>query len=44
VAGLLAAIPLVDLLAVWEGSRAVGATFAGLFVMALLLQRFVPAT
>jgi 4-hydroxybenzoate polyprenyltransferase len=44
VAGLLAGIPLVDLLAVWEGTPALAAVFLGLFALALLFQRFVPAT
>ena len=44
VSGLLAAIPLIDLLAVWDGTPAVGAIFIGLFLTALLFQRFVPAT
>ena len=44
VAGLLAGIPLVDLLSIWEGSPFVAAIFLGLFLLALLFQRFVPAT
>jgi 4-hydroxybenzoate polyprenyltransferase len=44
VSGLLAGIPLVDLLSVWEGSLAVAAVFFGLFGLALLFQRFIPAT
>jgi len=44
VSGLLAGIVLVDLLAVWDGSLAMGAIFVALFVLALLFQRFVPAT
>jgi len=44
VAGLLAGIPLVDWLAVWEGQWWLGLAFAGLFVLALVFQRFVPAT
>ena len=44
VSGLLAGIALVDLLAVWDGSVATGIMFAGLFGLALLFQRFVPAT
>jgi 4-hydroxybenzoate polyprenyltransferase len=44
VSGLLAAIPLVDLLSVWEGSVEVAFIFVGLFVFSLALQRFVPAT
>ncbi len=43
VSGLLAGIPLVDLLSVWEGSPMVAAIFLVLFALALLLQRFVPA-
>jgi 4-hydroxybenzoate polyprenyltransferase len=44
VAGLLAGIPLVDLLAVWEGSPQMAVAFLALFVSALLFQRYVPAT
>ncbi len=44
VSGLLAGIALVDLLAAWDGSPATGMTFAALFALALLFQRFVPAT
>ena len=44
VSGLLAGIALVDLLAAWDGSLATGSTFAALFALALLFQRFVPAT
>jgi len=44
VTGLLAAIPLVDLLSIWEGSVPVAMIFVGLFLLALLFQRFVPAT
>ena len=44
VSGLLAGIALVDLLAAWDGSLATGLTFAALFALALLFQRFVPAT
>lgn len=44
VAGLLAGIVLVDLLAVGGATVPVGCIFVGLFVMALLFQRFVPAT
>ena len=44
VAGLLAGIPLVDLLSVWTGAPEVGLTFVGLFGLALLFQRFIPAT
>jgi 4-hydroxybenzoate polyprenyltransferase len=44
VAGLLAGIVLVDLLAVGVGNWATNLAFAGLFGLARLLQRFVPAT
>ena len=44
VSGLLAGIVLVDLLAAWDGSLATASTFAALFALALLFQRFVPAT
>jgi hypothetical protein len=44
VGGLLAGIPLLDLLAVWEGGTAVAAIFFALFGLALLGQRFIPAT
>lgn len=44
VSGLLAGIALVDLLAVWEGQVLVAVAFVGLFVLALVFQRFVPAT
>jgi hypothetical protein len=44
VAGLLAGIPLVDLLSVWQGSPVMAAVFFGLFGLALVFQRFVPAT
>jgi 4-hydroxybenzoate polyprenyltransferase len=44
VSGLLAGIVLVDLLAAWDGTPRTGATFVGLFILALLLQRFAPAT
>jgi 4-hydroxybenzoate polyprenyltransferase len=44
VAGLLAGIPLVDWLAVWTGDAVTAVIFAGLFGLALLFQRFVPAT
>jgi hypothetical protein len=44
VSGLLAGIALVDLLSVWEGSALVLLTFVALFVLALVFQRFVPAT
>ena len=44
VAALLAAIPLLDLLSIWDGSLLLAAIFTGLFLVALLFQRFVPAT
>lgn len=44
VAGLLAGIVLVDLLAVADVPRAFGMVFIGLLLLALLFQRFVPAT
>lgn len=44
VAGLLAGIPLMDLLTAWDGSAATLLTFLGLFGLALIFQRFVPAT
>ncbi len=44
VSGLLAGIVLVDLLAAANASREFGAVFVGLFLLALLFQRFVPAT
>jgi hypothetical protein len=44
VSGLLAGIVLVDLLAVANAPREFGAVFVGLFLLALLFQRFVPAT
>jgi len=44
VSGLLAGIPLVDWLSVWEGNGLVALIFATLFGLALLFQRFVPAT
>ena len=44
VSGLLAGIALVNLLAAWDGSPVTGSTFAALFALALLFQRFVPAT
>jgi len=44
VAGLLAGIPLVDWLAVWDGNGLVALIFGALFGLALLFQRFVPAT
>ena len=44
VAGLLAGIPLVDWLSVWQGELLVALVFGCLFGLALLFQRFVPAT
>lgn len=44
VGGLLAGIVLVDLLMVGPGLTTLLPLFLGLFVLALLLQRFVPAT
>jgi len=44
VSGLLAGIPLVDWLSVWEGNGTVALIFGALFGLALLFQRFVPAT
>ena len=44
VSSLLAAIPLLDLLSIWDGSFPTGVIFVGLFLVALLFQRFVPAT
>ena len=44
VSGLLAGIPLLDLLSVWPGPPAIAAVFLGLFLLALVFQRFVPAT
>lgn len=44
VGGLLAGIPLVDLLAVWDGSAWMPLAFGACFGLALLFQRFVPAT
>ena len=44
VGGLLAGIVLVDLLAVGYGPSATGLAFIGLFALALLFQRFIPAT
>lgn len=44
VSGLLAGIVLVDLLAVAGGSTVTGIIFAALFGLALLFQRYVPAT
>lgn len=44
VGGLLAGIPLVDLLAVWTGATEIGLLFAGFFVLALFFQRYIPAS
>jgi 4-hydroxybenzoate polyprenyltransferase len=44
VSSLLAGIVLVDWLAVPDAERWLSLVFIGLFVLALLLQRFVPAT
>ncbi len=44
VSGLLAGIVLVDWLAASDAPREMGFVFIGLFLTALLLQRFVPAT
>jgi 4-hydroxybenzoate polyprenyltransferase len=44
VSGLLAGIVLVDWLAVPDVNRSFGMVFIGLFLAALLFQRFVPAT
>ncbi len=44
VGGLLAAIPLVDLLSVWTGEPGRALGFVALFLLALVFQRFVPAT
>jgi hypothetical protein len=44
VSGLLAGIVLVDLLAVSGGSVALGSLFLFLLLLAVLFQRFVPAT
>lgn len=44
VSGLLAGIVWVDALAASNVPRELGAVFAGLFLAALLFQRFVPAT
>jgi 4-hydroxybenzoate polyprenyltransferase len=44
VSGLLAGIVWVDLMAVANVPREFGAVFVGLFLAALLFQRFVPAT
>ena len=44
VSGLLAGIPLVDLLSVWPCPPGIAGVFLGLFLLALVFQRFVPAT
>jgi len=44
VGGLLAGIPLIDLLSVWTGGPGLVLMFLGFFVLALLFQRFIPAT
>ena len=44
VAGLLAGIVLVDLLAVQHVAPEVAAVFFGLFILAVAAQRWVPAT
>jgi len=44
VSGLLAGIPLVDMMAAWDGTPWIGGVFLLLFALALLFQRFVPAT
>ena len=44
VGGLLAGICWVDLLAVVDQPQEMGIVFAGCFVLALVLQKFVPAT
>lgn len=44
VSGLLAGIVWVDWLAVADEPRVFGAVFIGLFLLALLFQRFIPAT
>jgi 4-hydroxybenzoate polyprenyltransferase len=44
VSGLLAGIPLLDLLSTWGASPGVMLVFLSLFLLALLFQRFVPAT
>jgi heme O synthase-like polyprenyltransferase len=44
VSGLLAGIPLVDLLAVADVPKPFAAVFIALFLLALLFQRFIPAT
>src|SRR5262249_2106622 len=44
VSGLLAGIVLVDLLAVGGGTPPVALALTGLFALALVFQRFIPAT
>ena len=44
VSNLLAGIVLVDVLAVGSGFGALGVAFTALFILALLSQRFIPAT
>ena len=44
VSGLLAGIVLVDLLAAADVPHGFAAVFVGLFLLALLFQRYVPAT
>jgi 4-hydroxybenzoate polyprenyltransferase len=44
VSGLLAGIVMVDLVAALDIDRPYGFVFVGLFLLSLLLQRFVPAT
>jgi len=44
VSGLLAGIVWLDWLAVADEPRVFGAAFVGLFLVALLFQRFIPAT
>jgi 4-hydroxybenzoate polyprenyltransferase len=44
VSGLLAGIPLIDLLAAWDGSMVNLITFVALFGLCLIFQRFIPAT
>ncbi|HEY0456697.1 MAG TPA: UbiA family prenyltransferase, partial [Verrucomicrobiae bacterium] len=44
VSGLLAGIVLVDFLAAWQGDFIYGIAFLFLFALALLFQRFIPAT
>jgi hypothetical protein len=44
VSGLLAGIVFVDWLAVADAPRGLGLVFLGLFGLALLFQRFIPAT